>query len=70
LSMVTTAATLAGSCVVFPGSRGVGPPAWGTVAAMVTTALRPFGHIAAWLVWHSMRVSLLGDLERPQPPAD
>ena len=42
----------------------------GTVAAMVTTALRPFGHIAAWIVWHSMRVSLLGDLERPQPPTD
>jgi hypothetical protein len=40
------------------------------VASMVTTALRPFGHIAAWIVWHSMRVSLLGDLERPQPPAD
>jgi hypothetical protein len=35
---------------------------------MVTTALRPFGHIAAWLVWHSMRVSLLEDLERPEPP--
>ena len=40
------------------------------MAAMVTTALRPFGHIAAWIVWHSMRVSLLGDLERPRPPAD
>jgi hypothetical protein len=37
---------------------------------MVTTALRPISHIAAWLVWHTMRVSLLGDLERPSPPAD
>jgi hypothetical protein len=37
---------------------------------MVTTALRPLGHLAAWLVWHSMRVSLLHDLERPSPPAD
>jgi hypothetical protein len=36
---------------------------------MVTTALRPIGHIAVWLVWHSMRVSLLSDLERPSPPA-
>jgi hypothetical protein len=53
-----------------PAAGASGAPAWGTVAAMVTTALRPFGHIAAWLVWHSMRVSLLGDLERPQPPAD
>ena len=30
---------------------------------------RPIGHITAWLVWHSMRVSLLDDLEKPQPPA-
>jgi hypothetical protein len=35
---------------------------------MVTTALRPMRHITAWLVWHTMRVSLLGDLERPSPP--
>ena len=68
--MVTTAATLAGRCAVFPATGASNAPAWGTVAAMVTTALRPFGHIAAWIVWHSMRVSLLGDLERPQPPAD
>jgi hypothetical protein len=32
------------------------------------TALRPISHIAAWIVWHSMRVSLLDDLERPMPP--
>jgi hypothetical protein len=36
--------------------------------AMVNTALRPIGHLAAWLVWQSMRVSLLADLERPDPP--
>jgi hypothetical protein len=39
---------------------------------MVTVALRaPFratGHVAAWLVWHSMRISLLSDLDAPQPP--
>jgi hypothetical protein len=34
----------------------------------MATALRPIGHIAAWIVWHAMRVSLLDDLERPQPP--
>ena len=35
---------------------------------MVGTALRPIGHLAAWLVWHTLRVSLLEDLERPAPP--
>ena len=25
-------------------------------------------HVAAWLVWHSVRVSLLDDLDAPQPP--
>jgi hypothetical protein len=35
---------------------------------MVGTALRPISHFAAWLVWHSIRVSLLSDLERPEPP--
>jgi hypothetical protein len=35
---------------------------------MVTTALRPIGHLAAWLVWHSTGVSLLGDLDAPRPP--
>ena len=34
----------------------------------MATALRPIGHIAAWIVWHAMRVSLLDDLDRPQPP--
>jgi hypothetical protein len=36
---------------------------------MVNRALRPFGHITAWLVWHSMRVSLLDDLNVLNPPA-
>jgi hypothetical protein len=35
---------------------------------MVGIALRPLGHLAAWLVWHAARVSLLRDLERPEPP--
>ncbi len=39
---------------------------------MVTVALRAplraTGHLAAWLVWHSMRISLLEDLEAPHPP--
>ena len=30
--------------------------------------LRPIGHIAAWLVWHSTGKSLLSDLESPEPP--
>jgi hypothetical protein len=36
---------------------------------MVGLALKPFGHIAAWLVWQSMRVSLLDDLDAPSPPS-
>jgi len=39
---------------------------------MVTVALRAplraTGHITRWLVWHSMRISLLDDLEAPKPP--
>jgi hypothetical protein len=35
---------------------------------MVNLALRPIGHLAAWLVWHSVRVSLYDDLQRPRPP--
>jgi len=35
---------------------------------MVGYALRPISHLAAWVVWHSMRVSLLQDLEAPRPP--
>ena len=33
--------------------------------SMITTALRPVGHIAAWLVWHSTGISLLADLDDP-----
>jgi hypothetical protein len=36
---------------------------------MVGYALKPIGHIAAWLVWQSMRVSLLDDLDAPEPPS-
>jgi hypothetical protein len=36
---------------------------------MVENALRPISHIAAWLVWQTMRVSLLDDLESPRPPS-
>jgi hypothetical protein len=35
---------------------------------MVTIALRATSHVAAWLVWHATGVSLLEDLEAPQPP--
>jgi hypothetical protein len=35
---------------------------------MVGTALRPIGHLATWLVWHTMRVSLIQDLDAPKPP--
>jgi hypothetical protein len=41
---------------------------WGTLATMIGTALRPIGHLAAWLVWQTTRVSLLSDLDRPRPP--
>ena len=35
---------------------------------MVTYAIRATSHVAAWLVWQSMRVSLLDDLPTPAPP--
>jgi hypothetical protein len=35
---------------------------------MVNFALRATNHVAAWLVWQTMRVSLLDDLEAPRPP--
>ncbi len=35
---------------------------------MVNIAVRATGHIAAWLVWQSLRVSLLDDLDAPAPP--
>jgi hypothetical protein len=37
---------------------------------MVALALRVPAHVAAWLVWQSMRISLLDDLEAPRPPAE
>jgi hypothetical protein len=36
---------------------------------MVTLALRATTHVTAWIVWQSMRISLLDDLETPRPPA-
>jgi hypothetical protein len=35
---------------------------------MVAIALKATGHVAAWLVWHSARISLLDDLPAPRPP--
>ena len=35
---------------------------------MLATALRPLTHLVAWPAWHSMRVSLLDDLDGPHPP--
>ena len=37
---------------------------------MVTLALRATSHVTAWIVWQSMRISLLEDLETPRPPAE
>jgi hypothetical protein len=37
---------------------------------MVTLALRATTHVTAWIVWQSMRISLLDDLETPRPPAE
>ena len=36
---------------------------------MVSKAFRATNHVAALIVWHSMRVSLLADLDSPQPPS-
>ena len=35
---------------------------------MFSVAVRAGSHVAAWLVWQSMRVSLLDDLPVPSPP--
>jgi hypothetical protein len=35
---------------------------------MVSIAIRATSHVAAWLVWKSMRVSLLDDLPASAPP--
>jgi hypothetical protein len=36
---------------------------------MVSKAFRATSHVAALIVWHSMRVSILEDLDSPQPPS-
>ena len=35
---------------------------------MVNKAFRATSHVAAWIVWHTVRVSMLDDLDAPQPP--
>jgi hypothetical protein len=35
---------------------------------MVSIAYRATSHVAAWIVWHSLGVSLLDDLDAPRPP--
>ena len=35
---------------------------------MIGIAIRATSHVTAWLVWQSMRVSLLDDLDSPKPP--
>jgi hypothetical protein len=37
---------------------------------MVNLALRATSHVTAWIVWQSMKISLLDDLETPRPPAE
>jgi hypothetical protein len=37
---------------------------------MIEIARRATGHIAAWLAWQSMRVTLLPDAEAPRRDAD
>jgi hypothetical protein len=37
---------------------------------MVTLAWRATSHVTAWIVWQSMRISLLEDLEAPRTPAE
>jgi hypothetical protein len=35
---------------------------------MFTLAIKATSHLAAWLIWHSTRVSVLDDLESPKRP--
>jgi hypothetical protein len=37
---------------------------------MIDIALRATGHIAAWLAWQSMRVTLLPDADPPRHALD
>ena len=55
---------LHGDCV---GRRDRGQSS-GSVPRLVSP-LRPIRHLTAWLVWHSLRVSLLDDLDAPAPPS-
>jgi hypothetical protein len=48
--------------------RGLEGAAVWVPSRVMGTALRPIGHLTAWLVWHAMRVSLLEDLDQPRPP--
>jgi hypothetical protein len=34
----------------------------------VDSVTRPIRHLAALIVWHSMKISLLEDLDAPRPP--
>ena len=36
---------------------------------MVNIAFKATSHMTAWVVWHCLGVSLLEDLDAPQPPA-
>ena len=36
---------------------------------MVGIAFKATSHVACWIVWHSLGVSLLDDLDAPRPPA-
>jgi hypothetical protein len=40
------------------------------VIGALRAPLRATTHVARWLVWHSIRVSLVEDLEVPRPPAE
>jgi hypothetical protein len=37
---------------------------------MVTLAWRATSHVATWILWQSMRISLLDDLDSPRTPAE
>jgi hypothetical protein len=34
--------------------------------SMLTFAVKATSHLAAWLIWHAARVSVLEDLEPPE----
>jgi hypothetical protein len=40
------------------------------VSNAIRVPLQATGHVARWLVWQSMRVSLIDDLPAPRPPAE